>query len=350
MLSLIRTILLASALLLAPLAAAQELATPNLSSNGRTAIVPASAQDAVWRAYKISDLTGQNRADDLRQALGLVQPAEVEKALAKFLGAQKSASATAKAIVEAIRVHGLPAFQGNGAVRADVAGDLLVSGTPAHMAWVDAFLAIQRSSDNQVLIEATLYSVPAGAMDKLGIERSSQQYGTEALVKLKAGLQAIPDTDVVFMPKVIVSSRQLATIACIKQIAYVKDFEFVIIQPGDTEIADPVIGIVEDGIKFDLRAIPLGSDTYAIDVDLVNSDVTVPMATFETTLGHHTTPVTISLPEVRSVRLTTRMALGLTEGLVIRTPDQDKQRDYVMVLQIEELSPLPAQMEPKRQR
>lgn len=342
--------LLASTLLLAPLASAQELASPDLPASGRAPITAPSAQDAVWRAYDISDLTGQDRADELRQALGRVQPAEVEKALAIFLGAQEAASTTAEAIVQTIRVHGLPTFQGNGAVRADVAGNLLVSGTPAHMAWVDSFLAIQREADRQIQIEAILYSVPIGAIDKLGIKRSSQQFAAAPLAKLKAGLQAIYDANVIFMPKVIVGPRQLATITVVEQIAYIKDYELLIVQPGDTEIADPVIGVVEDGVKFDLRAIPLGAGTYALDVNLMNSEVTMPMASFEVTLGSHTVPMTISLPEVRSVRLTTRMALAIDEGLVIRTPDLDQQRDYVMVLQIQELGPLPAQVEPKRQR
>ncbi|MFT7676249.1 MAG: hypothetical protein ACI8QC_000218 [Planctomycetota bacterium] len=345
-----RTAILAGALLLAPFAAAQNLAAPDLPSAGRTAVAAAPTQDAVWRAYDISDLTGQDRADELRQALGLVEPAEVEAALALFVGVQKSATSTANAIAEAIRVHGLPAFQGNGAVRVDAAGNLLISGTPAHTAWVDSFLAIQRDSHQQVQIEAILYSVPSGSMDKLGVQRSSQTFKQGPLTKLQAGLQSVVGTETLFMPKVIVSSRQLATISMIEQIAYIKDYELLIVQPGDTEIADPVVDVVEDGVTFDLRAIPLGSGTYAIDVNLLNSDVTMPMATFEATLGSHTTPMTISLPEVKIVRLTTRMALGIEEGLVIRTPDLDKKRDYVMLLQLQELGPLPADTTPKHQR
>ena len=138
-----RTTILTSLLLFAPLTSAQELAVPDLPSRGRSAIVATPAQDAVWRSYDISDLTGQARANGRRRNLGLVQPTEAKEALDISLGAQKSATKTAQAIALVIKVHGLPAFEGNGAVRADVAGNLLVSGTPAQDKNLDYVMILQ---------------------------------------------------------------------------------------------------------------------------------------------------------------------------------------------------------------
>ena len=105
-------------------------------------------------------------------------------------------------------------------------------------------------------------------------------------------------------PSLTVYNTQRANLTVVNQISYVQDFDVEVAQTAF--IADPVIGVIQDGLTLDVRP-TVSNDRQYITLELRPTVVNLitPIATFQTLLGAATlgvvaaqNPVTIQLPEV----------------------------------------------------
>jgi len=104
-------------------------------------------------------------------------------------------------------------------------------------------------------------------------------------------------------PSLTVYNTQRANITVVNQISYVQDFDVEVAQTAF--IADPVIGVIQDGLTLDVRP-TVSNDRQFITLELRPTivDLKVPIATFQTLLGasiavfSSQNPVTIQLPEI----------------------------------------------------
>ncbi|HLQ38724.1 MAG TPA: hypothetical protein VK348_13025 [Planctomycetota bacterium] len=106
-----------------------------------------------------------------------------------------------------------------------------------------------------------------------------------------------------------------------QQIAYIKDYNLE--TTPDAVVADPVIGIIWDGVHIDLVASYTGQDRVGLQCTLEKQDVVKPIAEFKTTLPGCAQPVTIQLPRSTGVRLqqTAELPLGSTVLIAARKTD-----------------------------
>lgn len=93
----------------------------------------------------------------------------------------------------------------------------------------------------------------------------------------------------------------------LRNIAYIRDFEVEIAQAA--AVANPVIGIVHDGVALDVRPV-VDSDLKFITMELRPTVMTLqlPIPTFTTTLGVGQ-PISIQLPEVTLQRVRTTVTI-----------------------------------------
>jgi general secretion pathway protein D len=104
-------------------------------------------------------------------------------------------------------------------------------------------------------------------------------------------------------PSLTVYNTQRANLTVVNQISFVQDFDVEVAQTAF--IADPVIGVIQDGLTLDVRP-TVSNDRQYITLELrpTIADLVVPIATFQTLLGASISifaaqnPVTIQLPEV----------------------------------------------------
>lgn len=119
-------------------------------------------------------------------------------------------------------------------------------------------------------------------------------------------------------PSLTVYNTQRANLTVVNQISFVQDFDVEVAQTSF--IADPVIGVVQDGLTLDVRP-TVSNDRQYITMELrpTVAQLRKPIATFQTLLGAAVggifsaqNPVTIQLPEID---------LRVAES-TIRMPDQ----------------------------
>jgi len=115
-------------------------------------------------------------------------------------------------------------------------------------------------------------------------------------------------------PSLTVYNTQRAHITVVNQISYVQDFDVEVAQTSF--IADPVIGVIQDGLTLSVRP-TVSNDRQYITLELRPKlvNLTTPIATFQTLLGaaiavvSAQNPVTIQLPQldIRIVESTVRI-------------------------------------------
>ncbi|MHC4547203.1 MAG: hypothetical protein ACYTEZ_00365 [Planctomycetota bacterium] len=104
-------------------------------------------------------------------------------------------------------------------------------------------------------------------------------------------------------PSLTVYNTQRANITVVNQISFVQDFDVEVAQTSF--IADPVIGVIQDGLSLDVRP-TVSNDRQYVTMELrpTIADLVIPIETFQTLLGAAIAifaaqnPVTIQLPEI----------------------------------------------------
>ncbi len=258
-------------------------------------------------------------------------PSKAEQVLEAFLEAKRKTNHRAESLLETIREHAEPTFEGSHEVSLEGAERLLVSATPAHQAWVESFLALQRQPAMRVQMDAIFFSVPLGTS---GLEGTSQAMEASPLAELEAKLEAIPQREVLVRASVVVYARREAVMQKTTELHFLMDYQDVALYPDDQVFAAPIIGTLEQGIRCTLRALPLAQDTYSVNAKFRRSHLEH-MRTYETTAGGaFQEPLEFHLPEVSVTTLQTRTALKLGQGLMMRTPFKEEGREYIVLLRL----------------
>ncbi len=114
--------------------------------------------------------------------------------------------------------------------------------------------------------------------------------------------------ELVTAPKILVSNTARSNLTVMNQVAYVQDFDVEIAQAAS--IADPVIGIIQDGVVLDVRPV-VSADRRFITVELrpTIAELQRPIQTFTTSLGVSGNSVTIQLPELEISRVRTSIPI-----------------------------------------
>ena len=98
-------------------------------------------------------------------------------------------------------------------------------------------------------------------------------------------------------PSLTVYNTQRANITVVNQLSFIQDFDVEVAQTAF--IADPIVGIIQDGLALDVRP-TISHDRKYITLELQPTVARLirPIPTFTVSLGAATTPVTIQLPEL----------------------------------------------------
>ncbi len=115
-------------------------------------------------------------------------------------------------------------------------------------------------------------------------------------------------------PRLTVYNTQRANIRILNQVTYIKDFDVTIAQSA--VIADPIVGVVQEGLVLDVRP-TISHDRRYITMEVRPKFIQLDSVTFPpdgfrrvtTTLGGNTVPVVIEVPNLieRSIETTVRL-------------------------------------------
>lgn len=131
--------------------------------------------------------------------------------------------------------------------------------------------------DNLIAVEARILRVSLDAARALGLHDvgafslDAQDAGTPI-----AELRARRDGSIVTAPRLTIYERQTGTISVLNEVSYISGFQ--ITENESARVVDPVIEIVRDGIKLQVKAARAG-ETIHLSLDLAVVELIRPIAT-----------------------------------------------------------------------
>jgi hypothetical protein len=315
--------------------AARELPAQSVTS----ARAPAATLEV--GVHDVAQLTGHERCAALIRALvSSAGETDVQSAIARIDRHTQLLADVAdrtEGLLGAIESFMRPPLEGGDQRLVDLGdGRLALVGTPRQQAWLRDFLDGLADFEGFIEIDSRVVEMPLGSLARLGIARAWSTLTAADRAALDSRLADIR-ADVLSVPTVVTRPFGLASLFAGDQIAYIKDYELQILE-GAT-IADPVIEVVEGGLKIDLRAVPLGDGRLAVDVVLTLTEVEEPIRQVETSLGVGNT-VTIQLPEVNSVHVTSTVYLRDTDTALLTIVDPEGQRELLVLVSARKLDQL----------
>jgi len=145
------------------------------------------------------------------------------------------------------------------------------------------------------------------------------------------------DTRTLTAPRITVHNTQRANITVVNQLSYIQDFDVEVAQTSF--IADPIVGIIQDGLTLDVRPTVSHDRRYiTLELQPTVADLVEPIPTFATTLASSFTSVIIQLPELRlqqartTVRLPDRGSILIGGLKNITTVDRESGSPFLSKL------------------
>lgn len=301
------------------------LVAPEVSS--REAIEP-EVTGNVLEIYDVGDLVGLSKLQEIERIIEESRETRPEaKAVMKLLKQRdhlaQAVETGSAGMIEVVSAYMLPPFEeGETQVRMAGAGSLVVYASEAQQAWLKRFLEQQRTRPGMVLLESFVMHAETGTFARLGIVGDTMPVATKEEWQRLLAQAKKAGGDVLMVPSITAGMRQRTELRALEEIAYVQDWEFVTVQPGDLRIADPVIGVLQDGVRCDLRVTPLEHDRFGLELHVSHSSLTQPIPTLDKRQDDGTV-LSVALPEVKLMRVETNALLNQDAGIAFVARDAD---------------------------
>lgn len=311
---------------------------------GRAARQEAPAQAPRLVIYDVQDLVLRDFVEFEPVALGVEQPkrapATTPGAAAEEQSPRARRSAAGRALQLAVHKYMTPKLEeprDHVTYREDLEGVLQTNLGPEQHAWMQRFLAAQRRFGGVVQLDARVFQLESGELKKLGIESSAVVPKPEDRDALLAKLAAARSKMSTTAPRVLAFPNQRSNISVINQVAYIKSFTVEVIEPGQREIADPEVAVINEGLMLDVRATPIDEGILALELALDCAEVVRPIKTRKVRLSTSApSEGEIGVPEVLSSRIVATMSVREGSSVVLSTPLQGEQKgELVLVLTVE---------------
>lgn len=210
-------------------------------------------------------------------------------------------------------------------------------------AWLAAFLGRLRGPHTwQGRVDAHFIRLPQGGASKLGLERSATTLSGRAETDAFLAKIEKVEHDVLASPSLMAGMAQRARMSILNQVAYVKDFELKVVQPGNVEIADPVVAVVHEGKILDLRIVDVGEGLYGMELKSTIAQLQRPIPTHKIRLGPgEGTEVEVGLPEVITAAIDAELRMASGDSVVLFSPSADEFDLLIIVsFQVIQLPPI----------
>lgn len=265
-----------------------------------------TAQDLELVVYDVSDLVDPMIRNSVLEVGGADEgrtPAQLEE----------ERSAMRKYLFEDVRRWISPPLAEVETLTMTKGGALVANLRPAAHTWLKSFLELQRR-DLFVLyqVDTTIYSAEPASFDPLGIVRQTRFFGAEEAVELE-----LLNAEILTAPRLSVFAGARANISVLNQTAYVKEYRHVVIAPGNQEILDPIVDVVQDGISIDTRIVSLPGGAAGLVMTAEFARLKRPIATKMVVVAEGYEPMEVGVPEVRRIELQTRARLAAGQTLLV---------------------------------
>ncbi|QDU86519.1 hypothetical protein Pla163_36700 [Planctomycetes bacterium Pla163] len=265
-----------------------------------------TGEDLTLVVYDVSDLV-----DPLLRNLLLADPEGSQQDDAALLEKERTRLRTN--LVEDVRRWIEPPLADAESLQLTKGGVLVANLRPKAQAWLESFVELQRRDLFAMYkVNATIYAAEPASFDPLGIENQTRFFGPDDVKELER-LRA----EALTAPHLIVFAGQRANVSILEETAYVKEFRYVVVAPGNQEILDPIVDVVESGISIDSRVISLPGGVAGLVMTADFARLKEPIATKKVVVAEGHGPLEVGVPEVRRVQLHTRARLAAGQTLFV---------------------------------
>lgn len=251
---------------------------------------------------------------------------------------------SAAALIDTLRAFTWPALTAGEQAYSLHKGVLVARLTKPQHAWLSGFLdGLRAPHSEQLRVDARFVQLPVGGAAKLGLERVATTLSGDAAAEFRARVDAA-DHDELATPSLLTGLAQRATMSILAQVAYVKDWEVKVVQPGNMEIADPVVDVIQEGNVLDLRAVRVGDGLYGLELKSTVAQLQRPIPTRTMRIGPRADQeVEVGVPEVVTASIDAQLRLSSGDLVVLYTPSSNEQDLLVLLsLEVVQLPPAPA--------
>lgn len=302
---------------------------------------PVPQEPMLMRSYSVEDLIGQGEVVALEKELlqSVDQPdAEAETVRREFeaFDAARASAGIALADIQSIVKSNLePAFDEKRHLLETLpSGQILLLGSAEQHAWMQSYLGSCREFDGLIHVTAEIVSLPAGSLKSLMEERSGQVIPRAAADSLLQEAKSLADAEVVQVSTMAIPPFRKATMVNVNQVAYIQDFELLVLPDAQAELVDPVVDVVQEGTEMQVSVTPIQDGRFALDAHLTHSVLERPIRTFDMSIGPGKNKVTVQLPELIVSRLMGKFDLGVDESLAIASTGPDGEQELLMLMSV----------------
>jgi len=282
-----------------------------------------AAQERIPRIHAVPSRVDPAKRAELEAALADPSTPGVVRATAhvEYLAMLEYGTSVARAdeLAEAVSALLAPEFEEGGPdIRSTYDGHgLLVAGTEAEHAVIADMLRDLENERRLVHMKASIYRLPRAELDRITAGRSARAIDEAERASLLTSLESY---DRLLAPAVVARPGSKATMTAGEQVAYIADFEVKTLPDQDSEIADPVVETVFDGLRLEFRAAPF-QGAMRLDVRFESSELQRPIPTQELQVGAGGAKVTIQRPVVTAIETSALFDLAEDGTVALRAVD-----------------------------
>ena len=270
---------------------------------------------------------------DLARDLGRVRGVEDDAARAERL------EQLGRTLAELVRAFA-PLDEDRGDSVEVMEGFLILSAPSRVHSWVGDWLQLQRQQ-SLIDVSARFIEAPRGWFREQGLEQTLTVLEPAQQERL---LQAVSGggtpLNVGFAPRLLTRSAQRANLSTLDRVAYVKEWQLVVVEPGGQELADPVVDTVEEGITMDVLGSLLPDGTIGLDLEVSRSKLERPIPTRKVRLrADSDREVEVGLPSIDRITVASRVRLADGATLLFTMAGSDDDRDLGVLLRAKAVQP-----------
>ena len=326
-----------SALLVASLCLQDsELRRPSDESSREPVLPRSLLHSTELRIYDLQTLTGHDRLQLLLTKFApSMELTTIEDALDRFdrlEQARLTANQNTEYLLTSLRqLMEPPLVEGLQDIRHLEGGKLALVGVSEQHEWLEGFLRAADGFDGLIDLQARIFRFDAGLLTGVGERGSGSLLSEEATLELLADLDT-SGIEAVTAPRITALPFQRAQLSVLTQTSYLKDYELKLLPDLNTEIADPVIDIIQSGLLLNLFAVPLANGKLGVFVDLELSKLALPIPSADIVIGAGRHEVTVQLPQVTRIQVGGHFNVPPGETLMLTTADPSGGSEIIVLL------------------
>jgi hypothetical protein len=251
-----------------------------------------------------------------------------------------------QALRSAIETYMVPAFANSGgSLKFDVhQGRPVLIGylTIDQSDWLQSFLKYQRVQQGWMANISVTVLAPEGDSAEIpeAFRAARVVSDTNDVMQQLDQLQS-QGWGIVSSPKLMLWPWHQGDLSVLNQVSYVSGYTIEVVEPGNQQIADPHIDVLQEGLLLGCQVRQVDADHYGLHLEIDYSEIKRPIPT-EPLVGEEfpaNLNLRISKPDVRTTSMEADARMTDGSGLILGASSTDGGRPLILLVQFNRIQP-----------